>query len=111
MKIDGVWKVEMLGPTGWEARATAFLESGIYRAASPDHYTLGTYSVDGNSVTAKVTAYTYGQLRAMFGIADPRLNISITAEIDAESMTCEGKAIDPDGLFAAELRMRKLADL
>ena len=47
MKIDGVWKVEMRGPWGWEARATAFLENGTFRGASTDHFTIGTYSIDG----------------------------------------------------------------
>lgn len=43
MSVNGIWKVEMLGPYGWESVSTAFLEDGKYRAASEDHYTVGNY--------------------------------------------------------------------
>jgi hypothetical protein len=111
MTIDGVWKVEMHGPWGWEARATAFLENGNYRGASTDHFTIGTYSIDGNTVTAEATVNTYGQLGAVLGMTEPRIKLSMSGEIDTESMTVNGKATETEGLLAVELRMTKLADL
>ena len=45
MSVEGVWKIEMLGPYGWEAVSTAFVENGRYLGASQDHYTIGHYEV------------------------------------------------------------------
>ena len=45
--IEGVYKVEMLGPYGWENFSTAFLHDGEFRSASAKHFTDGTYRVDG----------------------------------------------------------------
>ena len=50
MSVEGIWKVEMLGPYGWENVSTAFLEDGRYLAASQDHYVTGSYEVNGNRV-------------------------------------------------------------
>ena len=36
MNIEGAWKVEMLGPYGWEKVSTAFLQGGRYLAAGAD---------------------------------------------------------------------------
>ena len=37
MSLNGIWKIEMLGPDGWESVSAAFLEDGNYRAASENH--------------------------------------------------------------------------
>ena len=48
MSMNGIWKVEMLGPYGWESMSTAFLEDGRYLSSSQDHYAVGKYKLKGN---------------------------------------------------------------
>ena len=50
MSVEGVWKIEILGPYGWEAVSTAFVENNRYLGASQDHYTVGHYEVEGNTI-------------------------------------------------------------
>ena len=45
MSVEGVWKVEVMGPHGWERIATALLKDGRYFGASADHYSTGSYEV------------------------------------------------------------------
>ena len=47
--INGIYKVEMLGPYGWERFSTAFIEDGQYRGASAEHFSLGTYRVEDDN--------------------------------------------------------------
>ena len=48
-EIDGVYKVEILGPYGWEEFSTAFMDAGQFRSASEKHFTSGTYQTKGDS--------------------------------------------------------------
>jgi hypothetical protein len=36
--IDGIYRVDMLGPYGWERFSTAFIHEGEFRSASSDQY-------------------------------------------------------------------------
>jgi hypothetical protein len=66
--VEGVYRVEMLGPYGWELFSTSFVQDGHYRGASKDHYSLGTYEVDGENFTMKLAATLHGESRTMFGM-------------------------------------------
>ena len=72
MNVEGIWKVEMLGPYGWEALSTAFLENGRYLSASQDHYTIGRYEVDGNSVRVVATIHSHGDTLDTSAVHEPR---------------------------------------
>ena len=69
MNVEGVWKVELLGPYGWESLSTAFIENGRYLSASQDHYTLGRYEVDGDRIRVVARIHTHAE--ALDPAADP----------------------------------------
>jgi hypothetical protein len=61
MNVDGVWKIEILGPYGWEAVSTAFLEKGRYLAASQDHYTIGRYEISGDNIKVEAVMHAHSE--------------------------------------------------
>ena len=67
MSVEGVWKVEMRGPHGWDPIATAFLSKGRYLAASADHYTIGSYKDGGGALKIKARTTQHGKVRTLFG--------------------------------------------
>jgi len=109
MSVDGVWKVEMLGPFGWEPISTAFLESGTYRTASKDHFSQGTYTENGDHLSIKAVMTVYGEIRPLFGRHDSRFVLSIEADVSGDQAV--GKATDHDGKFTLHFRGTRLADL
>jgi len=74
MHVDGVWKIEILGPYGWEAASTAFLGNGRYLAASLDHYTIGRYQINADNikVDAAMHSHSESQHPAGSGAAAPK---------------------------------------
>jgi hypothetical protein len=111
MAIEGIWRIEMQGPYGWEATATAFIQDGIYRGASAVHYTVGTYTVDGNRVLATATMTTHGQpLRAMFGRKDTSFSITYEGELHGDDRLV-GSATDTEAQFSIPFRAEKIADI
>ena len=67
MSIEGVWKVEMGGAYGWQQLGTAFLHDGRYLGASADHYTIGSYESDGDTIKMILHVIQYGKVRTIFG--------------------------------------------
>jgi hypothetical protein len=57
--IECVYKVEMLGPYGWERFSVAFIQDGHFHSASADHFTAGHYEVEGESfnMTGNLTQF------------------------------------------------------
>jgi hypothetical protein len=109
MSVDGVWKVEMLGPYGWERISTAFLESGTYRTASKDHFSQGTYTQKGDHLSIEADLNVYGEIRSLFGRQDSRFALSIEADVSGDTIV--GKANDHNGKFTLHIRATRLADL
>ena len=50
--IDGIYKVELLGPYGWERFSTAFIQDGEFRSASAEHFTAGNYQLEDGGFQA-----------------------------------------------------------
>ena len=67
MSCEGVWKVEMKGPYGWETIATAFMKNGKYLGASTNHYSVGSYKQDGDDLEISMNVTQYGDVRPVFG--------------------------------------------
>jgi len=109
MSLNGIWKIEMLGIYDWEARATAFMEDGRYWAGSANHYVVGGYEFDGNTVIAKMTIVAHGKSRTLFGKTADRHDIHFEAEVS--NGTFQGVARDGDGRVLVQYRGTKLADL
>ena len=109
MSVNGIWKIEMLGPYGWESVSTAFLEDGRYQASSQDHYAVGSYVLTGSQVKLTVTTYSHGQVRTMFGAREPQMDLSFDGEISGDQMN--GQAEDKTGKYSITFRATRLADL
>ena len=111
MDLSGVWKVEMLGPYGWERVSTAFLRDGRYLAASADHYTTGRYAVDEGVLTADLVVEQHGKVRAIYGSKKKHLSIRYEAKIKKETKIV-GKSRSTGGKkFEVKMRLTRLADL
>jgi hypothetical protein len=79
--IDGIYRVDMLGPYGWERFSTAFIHEGEFRSASSD--------MEGN-----LTQYV--DHRPLFGRNDVNaLPIQFSGRIEDDII--DGEAKVPDG--------------
>ena len=109
MDMNGIWSVEMLGPYGWEPVSTAFLEDGIYRSASENHYSIGKYEVSGNRIEINVTGVQHGKTRTVFGKKERVMNLTFEGEIDGDGI--KGHVQDGEGAYQISFRSVRLADL
>jgi len=98
-----------VGPYGWEAVSTAFLEDGRYLAASQDHYATGQYELDGNQIHVKASMHSHGQVRTMFGANAPQVALSFGGEVNGDQIT--GQAEDKQAKYSVTFRATRLADL
>ena len=95
MSVDGVWKVEMLGPYGWEAVSTAFMEDGRYLSASQDHYSVGRYQIDGERINVTLVNHPHRSDRTMFGAPGAQAELTFEGEIKGDQLS--GQAEDKQG--------------
>ena len=109
MSANGIWKVEMLGPYGWEAIATAFLEDGKYRSASENHYTVGNYEVSGNRIEISAVGVQHGKARTVFGDTKKEMDLIFQGEIKGDEI--KGQARDEKDAYQISFRATRLADL
>ena len=109
MSVNGIWKVEMLGPYGWESVSTAFLEDGRYLASSQDHYAIGSYVLTGSQIKITATTHSHGQVRTMFGAREPTMELSFDGEVRGDQAT--GQAEDKKAKYSITFRATRLADL
>ena len=92
MSVNGIWQIEMLGAYGWENVSTAFLEDGKFKAASEDHYSLGSYDISENKVKMSTHHVSYGQARTLFGAKNKKINLNFEGELEGDRVT--GQATD-----------------
>lgn len=109
MSANGIWKVEMLGPYGWESIATSFFEDGTYRSASENHYSIGTYEVSGNRIKVSAVGRQHGKIRTLFGKKKKKMDLIYEAYIEGDNMT--GQARESHESQAISFRATRLADL
>ena len=109
MSLDGIWKVEILTPDGWECMSTGFFEDGKYKSGSRYHYSVGTYEVSGNRVKVSASYVSHGPARAMFGKKMDRMELEFEGEIDGDQI--QGQATEGEGHFQVTFRASRLADL
>ena len=104
MSCEGVWKVEVKGPFGWERIATAFMKDGKYLAASANHYSVGSYKEDGDNLKLSVKGRQYANLRTVFGIKTMEtIEITYTCKVKDNKITGTGSA---KGIKKHKLQMR-----
>ena len=94
--IDGIYRVKMLGPYGWEHFSTAFIHDGEFRSASSEHFTSGTYEVEDGGFHMEGNLTQYVDYRPLFG----RNNVTgLAVEFHGriEDGVIDGEARVPDG--------------
>lgn len=94
--IDGIYRVDMLGPYGWERFSTAFIHDGEFRSASSEHFTSGTYEIEDGGFHMQGNLTQYVDHRPLFGRTDVNgLPIKFSGRIDDDII--DGEAKVPDG--------------
>ncbi len=107
MSEQGIWKVEMLGPYGWEPMSTAFMQGSVYRTGGTQHYSTGTYERDGDKLRVMATTVVHKGSRTLFGQTGPAHEMRF--ERDLKGDTVAGVASDEEGRFLLRFRATKLA--
>ena len=111
MSVEGIWKVEMKCPFGWGTLETAFLKNGRYVAASVDHYSTGSYEVDGDTFTADIEITQYGKVRKVLGSKKYQFSHRLEAQIRKEGKIV-GRTNPSEGAkHNAKVRLTHLSDL
>jgi len=109
MSINGIWKIDMLGPYGWEAVSTAFLQDGRYWSGGSNQYAVGSYTQDGDKVISEVTVVVHGLKKPFLGRSASRYDLRFDGKLERNTIT--GSATDGDGVFLVRHRATKLAEL
>jgi len=107
MSVNGIWKIEMLGPYGWESVATAFLEDGRYLSSSQDNYSVGSYVLTGSQVKMTTVTHSHVGGRTMFGVNDPQMELSFGGEVRGDQIN--GQAEDKTAKYSVSFRATRLA--
>ena len=111
MSVEGVWKVEIKGPYGWEKLGTAFLENGRYRAASTSHYSNGSYQVEGDTFTADIEVTQYGKVRAAYGSKKRQMSHHIDGKIKKEDKIVGHANPSTGKKFDVKVRLTRVGNL
>jgi len=112
MSVEGVWKVEILGPDGWEQLATAFLWKGRYHAASADHYSIGSYKEGGGTLKVEARITQHGKVRTAFGSKKEQVDIQIKGRIKKKADKIVGTARPSGGgKFNVQICLTRLGGL
>ena len=111
MSAEGVWKVEVKGPYGWEKLGTAFLQNGRYLAASTDHYSVGSYEVEGDAFTADIQVNQYGKVRAAYGTKKRQMGHRIEGKIKKADKIVGNANPSSGKKFDVKVRLTRLGDL
>ena len=86
MSIDGIWTTEVYGAFGWENRGVYLLENGRMIGGDNRQYSMGTYSVSGDQVTAELKVHYYGPPRTMFGEEREEYTIKLDGKLEDDAV-------------------------
>ena len=107
-KIDGIYRVDLLGPCGWEPFSTAFIENGEFRSASTEHFAAGTYEVDDGGFVMEANLTQYADDRPLFGRNRVKgLPIEFTGSIQDGVIDGEARVAD-DGRDSLRFRLNRM---
>jgi hypothetical protein len=109
--IEGIYKVEMLGPYGWERFSTAFIQDGHYRGASAEHFSIGSYRVEGDNFDMVGNVTQYSENRSIFGKKGlGKLQIKFKGKVENDVIAGEASAVT-DRKYTLSFRFNKLSAL
>lgn len=111
MKLEGTWKVEMLGPYGWENIAIAFMQDGRFLAGNTEHYSIGSYDEMDGMLNARLHVTQLGESRTIFGEAKKEMDLKMAGEVENDNVIT-GKIFpsDNEGLDV-KFRLFRLGDI
>ena len=110
MSIDGIWTGEIYSPYGWENTGVYVLEHGVILGGNNRHYSIGHYTVSGDTYQAQIRVHYYGPPRAIFGERREEFNITVTGQVREDVIDAEIHRPDrPE--FSIEYRMTKRMDI
>ncbi len=108
MNVEGVWKVEAMGPYGWEKIATAFLRGGRYLAASTEHYSCGSYESFDDVFHADLEIHQYGKVRPVFGSKKRHLATRLEGKVKKDDkIVVRSHAVNSEK-FEVKMRLTRL---
>ena len=107
---NGIWSGEIYGPYGWENSGVYVLEHGRILGGNNRHYSIGSYSVSGNTYQAEIVVHYYGPPRAIFGEKREQFEIEVTGTLGEGVI--DGQIDRPDRPeFSLQYRMTKRMDV
>ena len=110
MAVDGIWTGEIYGPYGWENSGVYVLENGRILGGNHRHYSMGKYTLSGNTYAAEIVVHYYGPPRAIFGETRERFEIKVKGEL--RDGVIDAQVDRPDrSQFKAQYRMTRRMDL
>ena len=111
MSVEGAWKVEVLGPHGWERISTALLKDGLYFAASTDFYSAGSYEVVDDSITWDARVNQYGKVRTVYGSNKRKINVRFEGKLKKEDKIVGRVQATDSKKFDLKTRLIRLGDI
>ena len=111
MSVEGVWKVEVMGPHGWERIATALLKDGRYFGASADHYSTGSYEFADDSITWDARVNQHGKVRAVYGSKKRRMNVRFEGKLKKEDKIVGRSQAADSKKFELRTRLIRLGNI
>ena len=110
MPVEGLWTTEIFGLWGWENRGVIIFKDGRALGGGRNHHSIGTYSVEGDEVTASLEIRYHGTPRTMFGSTEREFPLEIKGRRD--DVRIEGEMCRPDRPeLKLPFRMVRRADL
>ena len=111
MSVEGVWKVEVMGPHGWEKIATALLKDGRYFGASADHYSTGSYEVVDDSISWDTHVNQFGKVRAVYGSKKREIDVRFEGKLKKEDKIVGRSQPTHSKKFELKTRLIRLGDI
>ena len=110
MSIEGIWTGEVYGPWGWENRGVFVFENGRMIGGDNRQYTMGSYSVSADRVTAELKIHYYGRPATFLGERREEAIVQLDATVKDDMI--EGLVSRPDESDSAlQYRLHKRNDL
>jgi hypothetical protein len=111
MSVEGIWKVEMMGPYGWEKVSTALLKDGRFFGASVDHYSTGSYEFADNILTADLHLNQHGKVRAVYGTKKREMDTRLEGKLKKEGKIVGKSLAAGKKQFEVKIRLTRLGDI
>ncbi len=110
MSIDGIWTSEVYGPFGWDNRGMFLFEQGRIVGGDNRQYSVGRYSLSGDTMEAEIVVHYYGPPRTQFGEAKEEFITQIVGTRSADEIV--GTVRRPDRpQFDLQIRLTKRMEL